>query len=75
MTFANETRTRNAFLLMDVFQCRVGLGLGEGFAFPSVHAMIAENVPRKQRSTVVSESSTFRATGFLCSEAFDVRQT
>lgn len=32
---------------------RVGLGLGEGFAFPSVHAMIAETVPKGQRSTVV----------------------
>lgn len=38
-----------------VIRRRVGLGLGEGFAFPSVHAMIAENVPKDQRSTVVSE--------------------
>ncbi|CAM9127111.1 unnamed protein product [Choristocarpus tenellus] len=32
---------------------RVGLGLGEGFAFPSVHAMIATDVPRESQSTIV----------------------
>ncbi|KAG5182827.1 major facilitator superfamily domain-containing protein [Tribonema minus] len=32
---------------------RIGLGLGEGFAFPSIHAMIAEGVPPAKQSTVV----------------------
>jgi MFS transporter, ACS family, solute carrier family 17 (sodium-dependent inorganic phosphate cotransporter), other len=33
--------------------CRVALGLGEGFAFPSIHAMISEYVPAQRQATVV----------------------
>eukprot|EP00953_Heterococcus_sp_UTEX-ZZ885_P023415 12874-Heterococcus_DN1.PRE.2 len=32
---------------------RVALGLGEGFAFPSIHAMISEYVPVQRQATVV----------------------
>eukprot|EP00953_Heterococcus_sp_UTEX-ZZ885_P002566 1900-Heterococcus_DN1.PRE.3 len=32
---------------------RVALGLGEGFAFPSIHAMISEYVPAQRQATVV----------------------
>jgi ACS family sodium-dependent inorganic phosphate cotransporter len=32
---------------------RVALGLGEGVAFPAVHAVIARNVPQRKQSTAV----------------------
>eukprot|EP00239_Pterosperma_sp_CCMP1384_P012157 CAMPEP_0197866514 /NCGR_PEP_ID=MMETSP1438-20131217/44255_1 /TAXON_ID=1461541 /ORGANISM="Pterosperma sp., Strain CCMP1384" /LENGTH=487 /DNA_ID=CAMNT_0043485085 /DNA_START=895 /DNA_END=2358 /DNA_ORIENTATION=- len=51
--FTFLTPTAAAFGTAPLFAARLGLGLGEGVAFPAIHSLISRHVPLDRQSTAV----------------------
>ena len=45
--------------------CRIGLGAGEGCAFPAIHAIVAKISPVKERSTAIAVITAFSYAGAI----------